>query len=201
MGQIKVEYNVGGINGLCIITPEKHEDNRGCFIETYNAADMKNAGLHHDFVQDNQTSSSKGVLRGLHYQTAHPQAKLIRVLKGEVFDVVVDLRSGSETYGKWHGTVLTGDSGRQFLIPRGFAHGFLVLSDTAEFFYKCDDYYHPEDERGIAWNDPDIGINWPQVCGEYRGTADPQGYHLTDGTPLILSEKDKKWKGLFAERP
>ncbi|MDO4869491.1 MAG: dTDP-4-dehydrorhamnose 3,5-epimerase [Bacillota bacterium] len=200
MGQIKVDYNLGGIEGLCLITPQKHEDARGYFMETYHAIDMKEAGFDYDFVQDNQTRSTKGVLRGLHYQIHHPQAKLIRVLRGEIFDVVVDLRQGSETYGKWYGRCLTADQGQQFLIPRGFAHGFLVLSDIAEMFYKCDAFYHPEDESGIAWNDPDLGIQWPQVCGEYAGSADARGYRLADGTPLILSEKDTKWKGLFAEK-
>ena len=193
MGQITVEYNVGGIEGLCVITAKRHGDSRGYFMETYNANDMREAGLNYTFVQDNQSRSVKGVLRGLHFQKNYPQAKLVRVTQGEVFDVAVDLRKESATYGKWFGITLTDDNDKQFLIPRGFAHGFLVLSDLAEFCYKCDEYYRPEDEGGLAWNDPSIGIKWPQVIGEYQGAADPKGYSLDDGTPLIISERDKKW--------
>lgn len=196
MGQISVEYNVGGIDGLCVITPKKHGDSRGYFMETYNANDMKEAGLDYLFVQDNQSMSSKGVLRGLHFQKQFPQMKLVRVIRGKVFDVVVDLRTESPTYGKWHGVVLTEENGKQFLIPKGFAHGFLVLSDYAEFCYKCDDFYHPNDEGGLAWNDPVIGIKWPELKGEYKGSADSAGYYLEDGTPLNLSEKDKQWVGI-----
>ena len=196
MGQIKVEYNIGGIEGLCVITPKKHEDERGYFMETFNERDMKEAGCDYSFVQDNQAMSTRGVLRGLHFQKNHPQAKLVRVLSGQVFDVVVDIRKDSATYGKWRGVMLTEDNGKQFLIPRGFAHGYLVLSDYAEFCYKCDEYYHPEDECGIAWNDPEIGIIWPQIVGEYNGSADPCGYSMEDGTPLVISEKDTKWKGI-----
>lgn len=140
--------------------------------------------------------STKGVLRGLHFQKQYPQTKLVRAIKGSVFDVVVDLRAGSETYGKWYGIELTEENKKQFLIPRGFAHGFLVLSETAEFCYKCDDFYHPNDEGGMAWNDPEIGIEWPQVKGEYQGTASAEGYELEDGTELNLSEKDQKWLGV-----
>ena len=140
--------------------------------------------------------SVKGVLRGLHFQKQYPQTKLVRVIRGEVFDVAVDLRAGSETYGKWFGLVLSAENKKQFLIPRGFAHGFLVLSDEAEFCYKCDDFYHPNDEGGLAWNDPAIGIRWPQVRGAYPGSADAQGYTLADGTALNLSEKDRRWPGL-----
>lgn len=140
--------------------------------------------------------SVKGVLRGLHFQKQYPQTKLVRVIKGSVFDVAVDLRSGSATYGKWYGIVLTEENKKQFLIPRGFAHGFLVLSETAEFCYKCDDFYHPNDEGGLAWNDPEIGIIWPEVTGVYQGTASAQGYGMADGTPLTLSQKDQKWSGL-----
>ena len=140
--------------------------------------------------------STKGVLRGLHFQKQYPQTKLVRVIKGAVFDVAVDLRADSETYGKWYGIILTEENKKQFLIPKGFAHGFLVLSDTAEFCYKCDDFYHPNDEGGLAWNDPQIGVIWPQVTGTYAGTASAQGYVLEDGTPLNLSEKDQKWLGL-----
>ena len=136
--------------------------------------------------------STKVVLRGLHFQINYPQTKLVRVIRGEVFDVAVDLRSGSSTYGTWHGELLTADNHKQFLIPRGFAHGFLVLSDIAEFFYKCDDFYHANDEGGLAWNDPEIGIVWPKLAGEYRGNAAAEGYTV-DGVPLTLSEKDQKW--------
>lgn len=196
MGQITVEKNVGGIEGLCVITPAVHGDSRGYFMETYSQRDMEEAGLFVQFVQDNQSMSVKGVLRGLHFQKQYPQTKLVRVIRGEVFDVAVDLRAGSETYGKWFGLVLSAENKKQFLIPRGFAHGFLVLSDEAEFCYKCDDFYHPNDEGGLAWNDPAIGIRWPQVRGAYPGSADAQGYTLADGTALNLSEKDRRWPGL-----
>ena len=193
MGQITVEKNVGGIEGLHVITPAVHGDSRGYFMETYSQRDMEEAGIYLTFVQDNQSMSTKGVLRGLHFQKKFPQTKLVRVIKGRVFDVAVDLRKDSATYGKWYGVELTEENKKQFLIPRGFAHGFLVLSDTAEFCYKCDDFYHANDEGGLAWNDPNIGIVWPEVIGEYRGSADSAGYTLQDGTPLNLSEKDKKW--------
>ena len=164
-------------------------------METYNQKDMEEAGLTMNFVQDNQSCSTKGVLRGLHYQKQFPQGKLVRVIKGKVFDVAVDLRTHSETYGKWFGVELSEENKKQFYIPQGFAHGFLVLSDVAEFCYKCTDFYHPGDEGGMAWNDPQIGIEWPEVTGEYKGTASAQGYCLKDGTPLNLSEKDQKWSG------
>ena len=196
MGQITVEKNVGGIEGLHVITPAVHGDSRGYFMETYSQRDMEEAGIYLTFVQDNQSMSTKGVLRGLHFQKNFPQTKLVRVIKGRVFDVAVDLRKDSATYGKWYGVELTEENKKQFLIPRGFAHGFLVLSDTAEFCYKCDDFYHPNDEGGLAWNDPSIGVVWPEVVGEYQGSADSAGYTLQDGTPLNLSEKDKKW-GVF----
>jgi dTDP-4-dehydrorhamnose 3,5-epimerase len=196
MGQIKVEKDVNGIAGLCVITPALHGDSRGYFMETYSQRDMEEAGIHITFVQDNQSLSTKGVLRGLHFQKQYSQTKLVRVIKGAVFDVAVDLRSGSETYGKWYGIELTEENKKQFLIPKGFAHGFLVLSDTAEFCYKCDDFYHPGDEGGLAWNDPEIGIEWPQLIGGYQGTASSEGYTLVDGTALNLSEKDQNWKGL-----
>ena len=195
MGQIKVEKNVGGIEGLCIITPAVHGDNRGYFMETYSQRDMEEEGLFYNFVQDNQSSSVKGVLRGLHFQKQFPQTKLVRVIKGSVFDVAVDLRSGSVTYGKHYGIELTEENKKQFLIPRGFAHGFLVLSDVAEFCYKCDDFYHANDEGGMAWNDPEIGIEWPLLEGEYKGTSSAEGYFI-DGVPLNLSEKDQKWLGI-----
>ena len=190
MGQITVEKNVGGIAGLCVITPTVHGDQRGYFMETYSQRDMAEAGLNILFVQDNQSMSTKGVLRGLHYQINYPQTKLVRVIRGAVFDVAVDLRPGSETYGKWYGIELTAENKKQFLIPKNFAHGFLVLSDEAEFCYKCDDFYHPNDEGGIAWNDPTIGVRWPGVEGAYQGTASAEGYAL-DGTPLKLSQKDQ----------
>lgn len=196
MGQINVEKNVGGIEGLCVITPAVHGDARGYFMETYSQRDMEENGIKTNFVQDNQSMSVKGVLRGLHFQKNFPQAKLVRVIKGSVFDVAVDLRSGSETYGKWYGIELTEENKKQFLIPRGFAHGFLVLSDTAEFCYKCDDFYHANDEGGLAWNDPEIGIEWPQLVGEYKGSALAEGYVLQDGTHLILSDKDQQWCGI-----
>lgn len=194
MGQITVTKTP--IEGLCIIEPTVHGDSRGYFVETYNQKDMSEAGLDMVFVQDNQSMSVKGVLRGLHYQKAFPQGKLVRVIRGTVFDVAVDLRKGSETYGKWYGVTLSDENKKQFYIPEGFAHGFLVLSDMAEFCYKVTDFYHPGDEGGLAWNDPAIGIEWPQVIGQYAGTASAAGYTLLDGTPLLLSEKDQKWDGL-----
>lgn len=168
-----VEVKKTSIEGVLIIEPKVFGDDRGYFMETYNEPEFKAKGVPYDFVQDNQSKSTKGVLRGLHYQINHPQAKLVRVLEGEVFDVAVDLRKGSPTYGKWEGVLLSGENKKMFMIPRGFAHGFVVLSDTAIFAYKCDDVYHPNDEGGIMWNDPDIGVEWP-----------------FEGEPL-LSEKDK----------
>ncbi len=166
------------IKGVYIIDVKTYGDARGYFMETYKESDFKAAGLDYTFVQDNQSSSRKGVLRGLHFQKTFPQAKLVRVLRGEVFDVAVDLRKGSETYGQWVGVLLSGENKRQFMIPRGFAHGFVVVSDEAEFAYKCDELYHPEDEGGIMWNDPAIGVEWPDVGN------------------LLLSEKDKKHPSL-----
>ena len=177
MGQITVEKNVGGIEGLCIITPAVHGDNRGYFMETFNQNDMKDAGLDIVFVQDNQSMSRRGVLRGLHFQKKFPQTKLVRVIKGTVFDVAVDIRNGSKTYGKWYGSELSEENKRQFLIPAGFAHGFMVLSDVAEFCYKCSDFYTPGDEGGIMYNDPDIGVEWP----------------ITPDMELKFSERDKIW--------
>ncbi len=179
MGQIKIEKDVDGIEGLCVIEPEIHLDARGYFTESYNQKDMQEAGLNVDFVQDNQSGSVKGVLRGLHYQKEHPQGKLVRVIRGRVYDVAVDIRRGSVTYGKWFGIELSEENRKQLYIPEGFAHGFLVLSENAEFCYKCTDFYHPGDEGGIAWNDPTLGIQWPEIEGEYQ-----------------LSEKDKNWKGM-----
>ncbi len=194
MGQIKVTKCP--IEGLYVIEPTVHGDSRGYFMETYSQRDMAEAGLNMVFVQDNQSMSVKGVLRGLHFQKQYPQGKLVRVIKGRVFDVAVDLRVGSATYGKWHGVELTEDNKKQFYISEGFAHGFLVLSDTAEFCYKCTDFYHPGDEGGLAWNDPAIGIQWPELTGEYSGSASAEGYTLSDGTPLNLSDKDQKWLGI-----
>lgn len=194
MGQINVTKCP--IEGLYIIEPAVHGDNRGYFMETYNQRDMQEAGLNMVFVQDNQSMSVKGVLRGLHFQKQYPQGKLVRVIKGRVFDVAVDLRKNSETYGKWYGVELTEENKKQFYISEGFAHGFLVLSETAEFCYKVTDFYHPGDEGGLAWNDPAIGIEWPELVGNYDGTASADGYTLADGTPLNLSDKDQKWLGL-----
>lgn len=169
------------IEGVTIIDVKSYGDDRGYFMETYKQPDFVAGGIDVDFVQDNQSSSVKGVLRGLHFQINHPQSKLVRVVSGEVFDVAVDLRPGSATYGKWEGVVLSAENKRQFFIPRGFAHGFLVLSDTAEFCYKCDDIYHPNDEGGLMWNDPEIGIVWPAM----------QGDEVFDESKIILSDKDK----------
>ncbi len=172
------KFNKTEIEGVYVIESQVFGDNRGYFLETYNKKDFDNAGLKYDFVQDNQSKSRKGVLRGLHFQKTHPQAKLVRVLEGEVFDVAVDLRKDSKTYGKWVGVILSAENKKQFMIPRGFAHGFVVLSDEATFAYKCDDFYHPEDEGGIMWNDPEVNVKWP-----YEGE-------------VILSEKDKKHPSL-----
>jgi dTDP-4-dehydrorhamnose 3,5-epimerase len=169
------------IEGVIIVDVRSYGDARGYFMETYKQPDFEAGGIGCEFVQDNQSSSTKGVLRGLHYQISHPQAKLVRVVSGRVFDVAVDLRAGSSTFGKWEGVELTAENHRQFFIPRGFAHGFLVLSDTAEFCYKCDDVYHPDDEGGIMWNDPAIGVEWPALEGD--ATFDP--------AKVVLSEKDK----------
>lgn len=165
------------IKDLVIIEPKVFEDSRGYFYESYNKNAFHELGLDYDFVQDNQSFSTKGVLRGLHFQKQFPQAKLVRVLEGEVFDVAVDLRKDSPTFGKWYGVVLSGENKKMFMIPRGFAHGFLVLSETATFSYKCDDFYHPKDEGGIIYNDPTIGVEWPKLDCE-----------------IILSEKDKAHK-------
>ena len=195
MGQILIEKNVGGIEGLCVITPAVHGDRRGFFMETYSQRDMEENGIDVVFVQDNQSLSSKGVLRGLHFQKNFPQTKLVRVIRGEVYDVAVDLRPDSSTFGKYHGTLLTEENRKQVLIPRGFAHGFLVLSEEAELCYKCDDFYRPHDEGGIAWNDPDIGIEWPHLSGSYRGSASAEGYWVDD-VALSLSDKDQAWLGI-----
>jgi len=151
------------IKGLFSVQPKVFGDARGYFFESYSERDFEAAGLRLRFVQDNQSKSTKGVLRGLHYQKTHPQGKLVRVISGEVFDVAVDLRSGSPTFGKWEGVLLSGERQNQFYIPQGFAHGFLVLSDEAVFAYKCTDFYHPEDEGGIRWDDPNIGVKWPEI--------------------------------------
>ncbi len=192
MGHLTVEKDVNGIEGLCIITPYIYEDERGFFYESYSQRDMLNAGIDIKFVQDNQSMSKKGVLRGLHFQKQHPQTKLVRVIRGEVFDVVVDIRKESKTYGRWHGIRLSEYNRRQLLIPAGMAHGFLALSDMVECCYKCDDLYCPGDEGGIAWNDPNIGISWPGVEGVYRGSAAADGYTF-EKAPLIVSDKDAGW--------
>ena len=168
------------IEGVKIVEAKSYGDARGCFMETYKQSDFVAGGIDRVFVQDNQSSSTKGVLRGLHFQKQFPQGKLVRVVRGKVFDVAVDLRSDSKTYGKWFGVELSAENMKQFYIPEGFAHGFLVLSDEAEFCYKCTDFYHPGDEGGLAWNDSEIGVEWP----------------LEEGVDLIISEKDQKWKGL-----
>lgn len=193
MGQIKVTECE--IKGLYVIEPTIHGDSRGNFYESYNQRDLQEAGIDRVFVQDNENFSTKGVLRGLHYQKEFPQCKLARVIEGTVFDVAVDLRVNSPTFGKWHGEILSAENHKQFLIPEGFAHGLLVLTDKAKFVYKCTDFWHPGDEGGIAWNDPEVGIDWPGVTGEYQGTASAEGYSL-DGVPLSLSDKDQLWKGL-----
>lgn len=177
MGKIAVE--TCEIEGLKIITPTVFGDARGYFCETYHYEDYKAAGIPDVFVQDNQSASRRGVLRGLHFQIEHPQAKLVRVIRGEVFDVAVDMRKGSPTYGKWHGVLLSEENKKQFFVPKNFAHGFLVLSDYAEFCYKCTEFYHPGDEGGIMYNDPAIGVKWP----------------IPEGMELILSERDTKWAG------
>lgn len=176
----KFDFYKTSIEGVYIIEPTKFGDNRGYFMETYNKKDFTGGGLNVDFVQDNESKSSKGVLRGLHFQTKHSQGKLVKVTKGEVFDVAVDLRDGSPTYGQWEGIILSEDNKKQFYIPEGFAHGFLVLSEEAIFNYKCTDFYYPEYEGGILWNDEEIGIEWPLDLVE----------------KVILSDKDKKHKKL-----
>ena len=178
MGKIKV--TACDIEGLYVIEPAVFHDERGYFMETYNQNDFREAGLNMVFVQDNQSASKKGVLRGLHFQINYPQDKLVRVVAGEVYDVAVDLRKGSKTYGKWFGVLLSAENKKQFFIPKNFAHGFLVLSDHAEFAYKCTDFYHPNDEGGLSWRDPDINVQWP----------------IPEGMELIISEKDQKWSGL-----
>lgn len=170
------------IEGVIVVDVKSYDDERGYFMETYKKSDFVKGGIDVDFVQDNQSSSVKGVLRGLHFQINHPQSKLVRAVSGEVFDVAVDLREGSPTYGKWEGVILSAKNKRQFFIPRGFAHGFLVLSDSAEFCYKCDDIYHPNDEGGLIWNDPCVGIKWPAL----------QGDNVFDRAKVILSDKDMR---------
>ena len=174
MGKPTVEKTP--IDGVVIVTPAVYGDERGYFTETYNERDYAEAGIDVRFVQDNQSRSRRGVLRGLHFQKNYPQSKLVRVLEGEVFDVAVDLRPESPTYGQWVGVLLTAENHKQFFVPRGFAHGFLVLSETATFAYKCDEFYHPEDEGGLAWNDPTVGVAWP----------------ITPDMELLLSEKDRR---------
>lgn len=169
------------IEGVVIVDTRVYPDSRGYFMEVYKRSDFEAGGITCEFVQDSQSASTRGVLRGLHFQIKHPQAKLVRAVSGEVFDVVVDLREGSPTFGRWEGTVLSAENHRQLFVPHGFAHGFLVLSDHAEICYKCDDVYHPNDEGGIRWDDPDVGITWPALDGDGE----------FDATQLILSDKDQ----------
>lgn len=176
------------IDGLYVVEPHVFCDERGYFYETYNERDMCAAGLDMRFVQDNESMSERGVLRGLHFQVKHPQGKLVRALQGRVFDVAVDIRPGSPTYGRYYGVELSAENRRQFYISPGFAHGYLALSDRAVFSYKVTDFYHPEDEGGIAWNDPDIGIVWPEI--------DMESCAMVDGTPLKINKRDQKWPGL-----
>ncbi|MBR5405058.1 MAG: dTDP-4-dehydrorhamnose 3,5-epimerase [Oscillospiraceae bacterium] len=191
MGQIKVTSCP--IEGLYVIEPTVHGDARGWFMEVYNQNDLKEAGIDRVFVQENESCSEKGVLRGLHFQKQFPQAKLARVLRGAVFDVAVDLRRSSKTYGQWYGVELSEENRKMFYIPEGFAHGLLSLTDGAIFCYKCTDFYHPGDEGGILWNDPEVGVRWPQMDMPYLGVTDFAGLHMADGTPIKLSEKDKNW--------
>jgi dTDP-4-dehydrorhamnose 3,5-epimerase len=177
----KINVTTCEIEGLKVIEPAVFGDERGYFVETYNQKDFKEAGIECEFVQDNQSGSKKGVLRGLHFQINFPQDKLVRVISGEVYDVAVDLREGSKTYGQWHGVILSAENKKQFFIPKNFAHGFLVLSDYAEFAYKCTDFYHTNDEGGILWSDPELGVEWP-----------------IEGLELTISEKDQKWEGIKA---
>lgn len=192
MGDIKITKCE--IDGLYIIEPKVIGDERGNFMEVYNQKDLKEYGIDCKFVQENQSMSIKGVLRGLHFQKKYPQAKLARVLVGKVFDVAVDLRKNSKTYGKWFGIELSEENKKQFFIPQGFAHGLLVLSDKAIFCYKCTDFYHPNDEGGIAFNDEQIAIKWPKVVKTFDNISKEERYKLLDGTNILLSEKDKKWK-------
>ena len=178
MGKLTVE--TCEIEGVKVLIPQVFGDERGYFMESYNFNDFKAAGIDTVFVQDNQSSSSKGVLRGMHFQIKHPQDKLVRVIRGEVFDAVIDLREGSKTFGKWFGQVLSAENKKQLFIPKGFAHGFLVLSDIAEFAYKCSDFYHPGDEGGIRYDDPDVGIKWEGI----------------GSVSLNIIERDLNWPGI-----
>ena len=192
----KFTFTQTEIPGVVVIEPQVFGDDRGYFMETYQKDQFAEAGIDKEFVQDNQSRSTRGVLRGLHFQKNHTQGKLVRVTRGEVFDVAVDCRPNSATFGKWVGVTLSEENKKMFYIPEGFAHGFLVLSDEAEFCYKVTDFYHPGDEGGLAWNDPAIGIEWPQLVGDYKGNCSAEGYTLADGTPLNLSDKDQKWETL-----
>jgi dTDP-4-dehydrorhamnose 3,5-epimerase len=175
------QFTETAIPGVVVVEPAIFGDARGFFMETYNEEDFHRAGITARFVQDNQSSSVRGVLRGLHFQKRFPQAKLVRVLSGEVFDVAVDIRPGSSTWGQWVGAHLSAENRKQLIIPRGLAHAFLVLSDTAQLAYKCDELYHPQDEGGIIYNDPTIGIAWP----------------LPADVAPILSEKDAQWPSVL----
>lgn len=180
----KFNFNKTSLEGVYIVELTSFGDERGYFMETYNQKEFEKKGLDMIFVQDNQSKSKQGVLRGLHFQTKHQQGKLVRVISGEVFDVAVDLRKGSPTYGQWEGVILTAENKKQFYIPEGFAHGFLVLSEHAEFVYKCTDFYHPEYEGGIPWDDPTIGVQWP----------------LDNIEKILLSTKDEKWEVLKKQK-
>jgi len=168
-----------GIEGLVIIEPTVFGDHRGFFLESYNKREFSEIGLTVEFVQDNHSKSKRGVLRGLHFQTKHQQGKLVRVIKGSVWDVAVDLREGSLTFGKWYGVFLSSANKKMFYLPEGFAHGFLTLEDDTEFLYKTTDYYYPEYDAGIKYDDQEIGIEWP--LAEYRLSKED----------ILLSEKDK----------
>lgn len=194
MGQIKIK--TCPIEGIYVLEPTVHRDSRGYFMETFSKRDMEEAGLSAKFVQENQSGSKKGVIRGLHFQKQQPQGKIIRVAYGKIYDVAVDLRKGSVTFGQWHGMELSSENKKQLYIPEGFAHGFLVLSDYAEVCYQCTGFYVPGDEGGLAWNDPELGILWPQVSGIYDGTPSCVRYCMEDGTPICMSEKDQQWPGL-----
>ena len=193
-----MQFEKTKLDGVVIITPDVFGDNRGFFMESWSQKKMEEVGLFYNFVQDNHSLSTvKGTLRGIHFQKGDKaQAKLVRCVRGAVLDVAVDLRHESPTYKQWTAVELSAENKKQLMIPRGFGHGFVTLTDEVEFLYKADNYYAPEADGGIRWNDPEIGIEWPKVKGEYRGNADAEGYTLEDGTALNLSDKDQKWLGL-----
>lgn len=192
----KITVTPAPIEGLYIIEPQVFGDSRGYFMETYSKRDMEQAGLYFDFVQDSHSKSRRGVLRGLHFQKQHPQGKMVRAIQGRLYDVAVDLRASSPSFGQWFGVELSEENHKQLLIAPGFAHGFLALSETVQVCYKSTDLYCPGDEGGLAWNDPTLGIEWPELVGSYQGSPSAQGYSLEGGAELILSEKDQHWPGL-----